>query len=97
MSGGELGIQRLGRTNVQRMQHPNKTTEKFEHIFGQSRHNLTPVVQEQGSREAAFEAIPRTTLPKADAGQIRDVFETTVTIGSYDVVVRGRAPANGLG
>jgi uncharacterized protein RhaS with RHS repeats len=63
---------------------------KLRHIFGQARHGLDPLVSEMGSETAAYEAIRKATESAVRSGKLSDVFETTVRVGSQNIVVRGR-------
>jgi RHS repeat-associated protein len=63
---------------------------RLNHIFGQARHNLGPVVQKFGTQHGAFEAIQNAKQAAANSGRISGVFETVVHVGGFDVTVRGR-------
>jgi hypothetical protein len=71
------------------MRNPNKV----HHIFANRRHNLDPLVQQYGSREAAMQAIQDAVDAAFHAGELipksRGVFEATLEIGGNQVTVRG--------
>ena len=65
-------------------------TNKIKHIFGKSEHKLDELVTEFGSQEKAFKAMQDATQATVKSNDLRGVFETTVRVGSQDVVVRGK-------
>jgi hypothetical protein len=71
------------------MNDPNK----HEHIFGNPRHNLDRLVEEYGSREAAWRAIQEAVATMFTAGALvlnpRGVFEVTLDVGRSRLTVRG--------
>ena len=60
------------------------------HIFGRSSHNLGPVVGEFGSQLNAFNAMQSSVNARVASAGITGIFEETVTVGSFQVTVRGR-------
>jgi len=62
---------------------------KANHIFGDPRHNMDPVLNQFGSRESAFAAIKQSTEQVVQALGLQGVFETQVPVGSSIVTVRG--------
>jgi hypothetical protein len=70
------------------MRNPNK----LHHIFAKRGHNLGPLVQQYGSREAAAQAVQEVVDLALHAGKLipnaQDVFETTLDIGGHSVTVR---------
>jgi RHS repeat-associated protein len=63
---------------------------RLNHIFGQARHNLGPLVQKFGTREAAFAAVENAAQSKVASEGLAGVFQTTVSVGGQNVVVRGK-------
>lgn len=63
---------------------------KLNHIFGDVRHNLGPIVRVFGTQEAAFTAVESATQVAVEAQGVTGIFETTVTVAGENVVVRGR-------
>jgi RHS repeat-associated protein len=63
---------------------------KLSHIFGNPRHNLGGVVQEQGGQQQALRAIRAAAEgpARAQVGQ-NGVYTVDVPVGSYNVTVRG--------
>src|SRR5690606_35699143 len=62
---------------------------KFHHIFDKAGHNLGPLIGKLGSREAAFRAVESATQAAVKSQGLTGVFETTVSVGGQNVVVRG--------
>jgi hypothetical protein len=63
---------------------------KLHHIFGKSGHGLGSLVEKFGSQEATFSAVQEATQAVVKGKGISGVFETTVSVGGHNVVVRGR-------
>ena len=66
------------------MNNPNKVY----HIFGQTKHNLAPLVIKMGSNSAVIQSIVKSLL---SSGKLPSsgVFQTTVNVANYNVIVRG--------
>lgn len=62
---------------------------KLNHIFGKAAHNLDGLVSEFGSQEAAYNALQKATQEVVSQKGLTGVFETSVTVGSQTVTVRG--------
>jgi FAD/FMN-containing dehydrogenase len=65
-------------------------SNKMHHIFGKAKHNLRPLVAKLGSEDAVFSAVEAATQAEVARGALSGVFQTTVSVGGYNVVVRGR-------
>lgn len=64
---------------------------QLHHIFGQSKHDMDPLVNEFGSEEAAFNRIKSAIQSEVDSEGISEVFEeVTVEVGPFQVTVSGR-------
>ena len=63
---------------------------KLHHIFDNKKHNLNSLVKEFGTQEKAFQAIQRATQTVVTEKQITGTFETTVTVGTQQITVRGK-------
>jgi len=62
---------------------------KLNHVFGNARHKLGPLVEQFGSREKAIDAIKGAAEGAVKAKDITGVFETAVNVGGKEVTVRG--------
>ena len=62
---------------------------KISHIFDQAKHGLQPLVNQFGSKEAAFQAMQKATEAVVKSKGITGVFEITVKVGTETVTVRG--------
>ena len=60
------------------------------HIFARTTHNLGPVVGEFGSQLNAFNAMQSAINSRVASAGITGLFEEVVTVGSFQVTVRGR-------
>jgi RHS repeat-associated protein len=80
--GGAVGIEVI----------PPKT---LEHIFDNPGHNLAGLVQQLGSREAAYQAILAATQAALQSQQLTGVFRIVVSVSGVQVTVKG-AVVNGV-
>ena len=60
------------------------------HVFGKIGHNLEPVVESFGSREAAYSAMQAAAQTAADNGIISDIYRFEAEIGDWTVTLGGR-------
>ncbi len=58
-------------------------------IFDQARHGLQPLVNQFGSKEAAFQAIQEAAEAAVASDGIIGVFERAVKVGTETITVRG--------
>jgi RHS repeat-associated protein len=71
--------------NVPSVVDPNR----LNHVFGQARHNLEPLVVRYGSQHGAFEAISNATQAAVRDQRLTGVFQIAVSVGGVNVTVRG--------
>jgi RHS repeat-associated protein len=88
--GAMCGAGARGASQAAKAIDPNK----LHHIFGKAGHNLGPLIQRFGSQEAAFNAVYDATQAAARSQGLGGVFETTVSVGGQNVVVRGTVVDN---
>ena len=65
-------------------------SNKLNHIFGNSRHNLDKVVESLGSQEKAFDAIRSATELAVQSQKLTGLYEVTVQVGGAQVTVQGK-------
>jgi RHS repeat-associated protein len=63
---------------------------KFHHLFDKAEHNLGPLVERVGSREAVYSAVQSAAQELATRQGLTGVIETTVAVAGQTVVVRGK-------
>jgi hypothetical protein len=64
---------------------------KIQHIFGKSEHNMEFLVQQFGTKEAAYEALERATREQLlGKGFVDGQYKEIVSVGGKDVTVAGR-------
>lgn len=68
---------------------------KINHIFGKAAHNLGGLVQQYGSRAAAYAALEKATTAQVLSKGLTGQFEEVVNVGGTNVTVRG-AVVNGV-
>jgi type II secretory pathway component HofQ len=56
----------------------------------QASRDLGPLVQKLGSQQAAYDAVASAAQAKVASQGLSGVFETTVSVGGQNVVVRGK-------
>lgn len=71
------------------------TDNDVNHVFGQTKHNLSGLVSEYGSSEKAMNALQQATEQKVAANGISGIFKEVVKVGSETVTVKGNV-INGI-